>query len=42
MKGLGTDHVISGLIRGIAKKMHPMAQQHTDTQTDGHRESMTE
>ena len=35
MRGLGTDHVISGQMRGL-KKMHPMAQtnRQTDTQTD--------
>ena len=32
MRGLGTDHVISGTMRGLEKKLHPMAQ--TDTQTD--------
>ena len=32
MRGLGTDHVISGPMRG-AKKLHPMAKQ-TNSQTD--------
>ena len=39
MRGLGTDHVIVGPMRGL-KKMHPMAQ--TNRQTSGHRDSMTE
>ena len=33
----GTDHVISGPIRGL-KKLHPMAQ--TDTHPDGHSDSI--
>ena len=37
-KGPGTDHVISGPMRGL-KKLQQMAQ--TDTHTDGHRNSMT-
>ena len=43
LEGLpGTDHGISGPIRGL-KKLHPMAQtdRHTDIQTDGHGYSMT-
>ena len=35
MRGMGTDHVISGPIRGL-KKLHPMAQ------TDRHGNSMIE
>ena len=35
----GTDHVISGPMRGL-KKMHPMAQ--TEPHTSGHYNSMTE
>ena len=42
MQDLGTDHVISGPMKGLKKKMCPMAQKHTDTQTDGHRNSKTE
>ena len=43
MRGLGTDHVISGPMRGL-KKLHLMAQttRETDRQTSGHRDSMTE
>ena len=42
-EGSGTDHVISGPMRGL-KKMHPMAQTNklTNTHTDGHRDYMTE
>ena len=39
MSGLGTDHVISGPMRGL-KNLHPMA--HTNRQTSGHCNSMTE
>ena len=39
MRGLITDHVISGPIRGL-KNLHSMAQ--TDTQTDRHHDSKTE
>ena len=39
MRGLGTDHAISGPMRGL-KKLHTMAQ--TDKQTDNHGHSMTE
>ena len=39
IRGLGTDHVISLPMRGL-KKLHPIA--HTDTQTDGHADYMTE
>ena len=35
----GTDHVISGPIRGL-KKLHPMAQNHR--QTDRHGNTMSE
>ena len=35
----GTDHAISGLMRGLGNKLHPMAL--TDRQTDGHGNSMT-
>ena len=37
MRGLGTDHVISGPMRGL-KKLHPMAQtdRQTHTYTHGH------
>ena len=43
MRGLGTDHAISGLMRGL-KKMHLMAQTDklTNKLTDGNRNSMTE
>ena len=40
MRGLGTDHVISRPMRGVKKKLHPMAQ--TDEQIDVHGNSMTE
>ena len=41
MRGLGTNHEISGPITGLEeKKLHPMAQ--TDKHTDGHGNSMTE
>ena len=38
MRGLDTEHVISGPMRGLEKKLHPMAQtdRQTDTQTDGY------
>ena len=36
----GTDHVISGPIRSLKKKLLPMAQ--TDIQTERHGDSMTE
>ena len=39
IRGLQTDHVISGQMRGL-KKLNPMAQ--TNRQTDGHGNSMTE
>ena len=39
MRGLETDHVILEPMRGL-KKLHTMAQ--TDTQTDGHSDSMTD
>ena len=39
MGGLGTDHVISGPMRGL-KILHQMA--HTHRQTDGHCDSKTE
>ena len=39
MRGLGTDHVTLGPMRGL-NKLHPMAL--TDTQTDGHCDSKTE
>ena len=43
MRGLGTNHVISGPMRGL-KKLHSISQtnRQTDKQTDGHGESMTE
>ena len=36
MRGLGTDHVISGPMRGLERKLHPMVQtdRQTNTQTD--------
>ena len=39
----GTDHVISGLMRGL-KKLHPMVQteRQTELQADRHCDSMTE
>ena len=40
MRGLGTDHVISGPIRGLENKCIPWRNQ-TNKQTDGHRDSMT-
>ena len=40
MRGQETDHGISGPIRGLTKKMHPMAQ--TNRRTSGHCDSMTE
>ena len=44
MRGLGTDLIvmISRPMRGLTKKMHPMAQQHTDTQTSILWDSKTE
>ena len=36
----GTDHVISGPMRGLEKKLHPMDQ--TDRHPDGFGDSMTE
>ena len=36
----GTDHVTSGPMRGLERKMHSMA--HTDRHPDGHGNSMTE
>ena len=39
MRGLGTDHVISGPMTGF-KKLHVRAQ--TDNHIDGHGDSMTE
>ena len=40
----GTDHVTSGPMRGLGKKLHPMAQNQstTDPHTHGHGDSMTE
>ena len=40
----GTDHVISGPMRGLEQKLHPMTQtnRQTEPQTDGHGDSMTE
>ena len=43
MRGLETDHVISGPMRGLEKKPHGEgADRHTDGRTDGHRDSMTD
>ena len=42
MKGLGTDHVISGPMRGLKKTVSDGANKQTNRQTDGHRNSMTE
>ena len=36
----GPDHVTSGPMRGLEKKLHSMAQNHR--QTDGHGDSVTE
>ena len=36
----GTDHVTSGPMRGLKKKLHPMTQ--TNKQTDAYGNSMTE
>ena len=41
MRGLGTDHVISGPMRGL-KKNRVRWRKHTDRHTDGHGDSMTE
>ena len=38
----GTDHVISGPMRGLKKPAFDGANKLTDTQTDGHGDSMTE
>ena len=51
MRSLGTDHVISGPMRGLAKKLRQMAMRglkkkkrhlmaETDRQTEGHGNSM--
>ena len=40
MRGLGTDHVISGPITGLKKNLHLIAQ--TDRQTDRQCNSMTD
>ena len=40
MRGLGTNHVISGQMRGIKKTDN--ANKQTYRQTSGHRDSMTE
>ena len=49
MRGLGTDHVISGSIRGLEKNCTGWRKQidrqidrQAETQTDGHGDSMTE
>ena len=38
----GTDHVISGPMRGLKKTASDGANRQTNTQTDGHSDSMTE
>ena len=35
MRGMRTDHVISGPMRGLEKKLHPMAQ-NTDNRRTSH------
>ena len=42
MKGLGTDHVISGPMRGLEKTASDGADKHTNRQTHGHCNFMTE
>ena len=42
MRGLGTDHVISGPMRGLKKTASDGANKQTNRQTSGHRDSMTE
>ena len=44
MRGQETDHVISGPMKGLEKKLHLMAQtdKQTHTQKDGHCDSMTD
>ena len=43
MRGLGTDHVISGPMRRLGKKTASNgADRQTDRQTDGHGDFMTE
>ena len=41
MRGLGTDHVISGPIRGLEKNCIPWRRE-TNKQTSGHCDSMTD
>ena len=41
MRGLGTDHVISGPMRGLEKNSIRWRKQ-KDTNTDGHGDSMTD
>ena len=42
MRGQETDHVISGPIRDLKKTASNGADRQTQTQTDGHRNSMTD
>ena len=42
MKGLGTDHVISGPMWGLNKTASDGAHTHTNTHTDGHGNFKTE
>ena len=42
MRGLGTDHVISGPMRGLKKTASNGADKQTHRHTDGHGDSMTE
>ena len=42
MRGLGTDHGISGPMRGLKKTASNGANKQTDRTTDGHGDSMTE
>ena len=42
MRGLGTDHLISGPTRGLKKTASDGAHTHTDRHTDKHGDSMTE
>ena len=42
MRGLETDHVISGPMRGFEKTVSDDANRQTNRQTDGHGNSMTE
>ena len=45
MRGLGTDNMISGPMRGLGKnctRWHKQKNRQTNKQTDGHGNSMTE